>query len=72
MVIHTVKGFGIISKAEVDVFLEISCLFDDLMAADPRGRLGAQFVSDVGMHFQVLTMVATREAEGYRMSLCSP
>ena len=28
-VIHTVKGFGIISKAEMDVFLELSCFFDD-------------------------------------------
>ena len=28
--IHTVKGFGIINKAEVDVFLELSCFFDDL------------------------------------------
>jgi len=26
---HTVKGFGIVSKAEVDVFLEFSCFFDD-------------------------------------------
>ena len=29
VVIHTVKGFGIISKAEIDVFLEFSCVFDD-------------------------------------------
>ena len=29
IVIHTVKGFGIINKAEIDVFLEISCFFDD-------------------------------------------
>ena len=29
VVIHTVKGFGIINKAEVDVFLELSCFFDD-------------------------------------------
>ena len=29
VVIHTVKGFGIVSKAEVDVFLELSCFFDD-------------------------------------------
>ena len=29
IVIHTVKGFGIINKAEVDVFLELSCFFDD-------------------------------------------
>ena len=26
---YTVKGFGVISKAEVDVFLELSCFFDD-------------------------------------------
>ena len=27
--IHRVKGFGIVNKAEVDVFLELSCFFDD-------------------------------------------
>ena len=27
--IHTVKGFGIVDKAEIDVFLEVSCFFDD-------------------------------------------
>ena len=26
---HTVKGFGIVNKAEIDVFLELSCFFDD-------------------------------------------
>ena len=30
VVIHTVKGFGIVNKAEVDIFLEFSCSFDDL------------------------------------------
>ena len=29
VVIHTVKGFGIVNKAEEDVFLELSCFFDD-------------------------------------------
>ena len=29
VVIYTVKGFGIVNKAEVDVFLELSCLFND-------------------------------------------
>ena len=29
VVIHTVKGFGIVSKAEVNVFLELSCFFND-------------------------------------------
>ena len=28
--IHTVKGFGIVNKAEIDVFLELSCFFYDL------------------------------------------
>ena len=29
IVIHTVKGFGIVNKADADVFLELSCFFDD-------------------------------------------
>ena len=29
IVIHTVKGFGIVNKAEIDVFLELSSFFDD-------------------------------------------
>ena len=29
LVIHTVKGFGIVNKEEIDVFLELFCFFDD-------------------------------------------
>ena len=29
IVIHTVKGFGIVNKAKIDVLLELSCFFDD-------------------------------------------
>ena len=29
LMIHTVKGFGIVNKTEIDVFLELSCFFDD-------------------------------------------
>ena len=29
IVIHIVKGFGIVNKVEIDVFLELSCFFDD-------------------------------------------
>ena len=29
IVIHTVEGFGVVNKAEIDVFLELSCFFDD-------------------------------------------
>ena len=31
VVIHSIKGFGIINKAEVDIFLELFCFFKDLM-----------------------------------------
>ena len=34
VVIHTVKGFGIVNKAEIDVFLELSCFFDDPLDVD--------------------------------------
>ena len=30
IVTHTVNGFGIVNKAEIDVFLELSCFFDDV------------------------------------------
>ena len=29
LVIHTVKGFGLVNKAKVDIFLELSCFFSD-------------------------------------------
>ena len=29
VLVHTVKGFGVVNKAEVDVFLELSCFFND-------------------------------------------
>ena len=32
VVIHSVKGFGLVNKAEVNVFLELSCFFDDPVA----------------------------------------
>ena len=34
IVIHTVKGFGIVNKAEIDVFPELSCFFNDPLDAD--------------------------------------
>ena len=37
VVIHTVKGFGLVNKAEVDVFLELSCFYDNttMLAIEP-------------------------------------
>ena len=34
IVIHTVKGFGMVNKEEIDVFLELSCFFDDPVDVD--------------------------------------
>ena len=34
VVTHTVKGFGIVNKAEIDVFQELSCFFHDPMEVD--------------------------------------
>ena len=41
VVIHTVKGFNIVNKAEIDVFLEFPCFFSELAT-----RPGADCVSD--------------------------
>ena len=42
VVIHTIKGFGIVNKAEVDVFLELSCFFYD--PADVGYLISGSFV----------------------------
>ena len=34
IVIQTVKGFGLVNKAEIDLFLEFSCFFNNLMDVD--------------------------------------
>ena len=41
VVIHTVKGFGIVNKAEIDIFLELSCFFDD--PADAGNLISGSF-----------------------------
>ena len=45
--IHTVKGFGIVNKAEIDVFLELSCFFHDpadvlFIIGDWNAKVGSQ------------------------------
>ena len=46
--IHTVKGFGIVNKAEIGIFLELSCFFDD--PADARNyQFGFFLVIDLGL-----------------------
>ena len=42
IVFHTVKGFGIVNKAEIDVFLKLSCFLDD--PADVGNLISGSFV----------------------------
>ena len=52
VVIHTVKGFSIVNKAEVDAFLELSCFFGDPMDV-------GNFISElVYMQWQIGNCVA--------------
>ena len=52
VVIHTVKGFGIVSKVEVDVFLELSCFFVSQQRRD--GATGLRLSTcDLSIKFQL-------------------
>ena len=56
IVIHTVKGFGIVNKAEVDIFLELSCFFDDPIAVAGRNNNSLRYADDT-------TLMAESEEE---------
>ena len=43
VVIHTVKGFGTVSKAEVDVFLELSCFFHHVVPPSSKDEALARY-----------------------------
>ena len=53
--IHRVKGFGIVNKAEIDVFLELSCFFDD--PADVGNLIsGSSAFSKTSLNIRKLTV----------------
>ena len=50
IVIHTVKGLGIVNKAEIDVFLELACFFND--PADVGNLIsGSSAFSKISLNF---------------------
>ena len=59
IVIHTIKGFGIANKAEIDVFLELSCFFSDLMSV--------QFSQHFFCYLDVLSICATQLSRSWVM-----
>ena len=53
IVIHTVEGFGIVNKAEVDIFLELFCFFDD--PADVSNLIsGSSAFSKTSLNMEVM------------------
>ena len=55
VVIDTVKGFGIVNKTEIDVFLEFSCFFDD--PADVGNLIyGSSAFSKTGLNIRKFTV----------------
>ena len=72
--IQTVKGFGIVNKAEIDVFLELSCLFDD--PADVAKLIsGSSAFSKTSLNIReftvhVLLKPALENFEHYFTSMC--
>ena len=61
VVIHTVKGFGIVNKVEVDVFLELSCFFND--PANELVQIGKEYIKAVYCHPAYLTSMQSISCE---------
>ena len=74
IVVHTVKGFGIVNKAEIDVFLELSCFLDD--PADVGNLIsGSSAFSKTSLNIRKFTVHVLLKAglenfEHYFTSMC--
>ena len=75
IVIHTVKGFGIVNRAEIDVFLELSCFIDD--PADVGNLIsGSSTFSNTSLTIwkfmvHLLLKPGLEDSEHYFTTLCS-
>ena len=56
IVIHTVKGFGIVNKAEIDVFLELSCFFHDPVDVGNLISSGSSAFSKTSLNIRKFTV----------------
>ena len=68
-VMHTAKGFGIVNKAEIDVFLELSCFFDEPVDI---GNLisGSSAFSKTNLNIWKFTVHELENFEHYFTSMC--
>ena len=75
LVIHTVKGFGIVNKAEIDVFLELSCFFNDIIFLYGLWiliyRLDLSMISYLLLSHHCVKFFATQWTAAYQPSLSS-
>ena len=62
MVIHTVKVFGIVNEAEINVFLELSCFFND---PTDVGNLTSGFSAFSKNQVENLVVHGSRTVEGW-------
>ena len=70
VVIHTVKGFGIVNKAKVDVFLEFSCFFDNPVDV---GKLtsGSSAFSKSNLNIWNFTIhIVLNSGLGFKLNIC--
>ena len=64
IVIHTVKGFGIVNKAKVDVFLELSCFFCDPTDVGTLISVPLPFLKIQLVHLKVLVPILLKPSLG--------
>ena len=71
IVIHTVTGFGIVNKAEIDVFRELSCFFDD--PADVGNLIsGSSAFSKTNMLLEISGEITPERMKGWNQSKPKP
>ena len=70
IVIHTVKGCGIVNKAEIDVFLELSCFLDDPVDV---GNLmsGSSAFSKTSLNIWKISILRSRTVEAWAWRILS-